>query len=262
MIFFRLSTWVLLLLLCIVTLGATTLGHFLGRSLRDRSEGLREPFGALQGAMLGFMGLVLAFGLSLAVGRYEARRAAVVDESNAIGTAYLRAQTLPEPARTRSLDLLRHYTDSSIRITNTVPSSTAQDRAIRESDRTERGLWQQAGDALEAEPEGSAVRLYVESLNTAFDAQSTRVYGLRNRVPTAVLALEIIGAAIALGLLALHLSTMGRGWLTVLTASVLVTATLLITFDLDRPERGLIQISSAPLTNLRSSMAQPPAAGP
>jgi hypothetical protein len=262
MIFFRLSTWVLVVLLFVVTLGATTLGHVVGRSLRDRSEGLREPFGALQGAMLGFMGLVLAFGLSLAVGRYEARRAAVVDESNAIGTAYLRAQTLPEPARTRSLDLLRHYTDTSIRITNTVPSSTAQARAIRDSDRTERALWRQAGDALAAEPQGSAVRLYVESLNTSFDAQSTRVYGLRNRVPTAVLALEIIGAAIALGLLALHLSTMGRGWLTVLAASVLVTATLLITFDLDRPERGLIQISSAPLTDLRSSMVQPPANGP
>ena len=43
------------------------------------------------------MSLALAFGLSLAVNRYETRRAAVVDESNPIGTTYLRAQTLPEP---------------------------------------------------------------------------------------------------------------------------------------------------------------------
>ena len=49
----------------------------------------------LQGALLGFMGLVLAFGLSLALGRYESRRAAVVDDANTIGTTYLRAQTLP-----------------------------------------------------------------------------------------------------------------------------------------------------------------------
>src|SRR4051794_3185254 len=34
-------------------------------------------------------GLVLAFGLSLAVSRYESRRADVVNEANAIGTTYL-----------------------------------------------------------------------------------------------------------------------------------------------------------------------------
>src|SRR4051795_8774699 len=36
------------------------------------------------GALIGFMGLVLAFGLSLALGRYESRRADTVNEANAI----------------------------------------------------------------------------------------------------------------------------------------------------------------------------------
>ena len=52
------------------------------------------------------MALLLAFGLALAMGRYETRRAAMVEETNTIGTTYLRAQTLAEPARTASLDLL------------------------------------------------------------------------------------------------------------------------------------------------------------
>ena len=78
----------------------------------------------MQAALLGFMGLVLAFGLSLAVGRYETRRAAVVDEGNAIGTTYLRAQTIAEPQRSDSLTLLRRFTDTSIDISETVPGST------------------------------------------------------------------------------------------------------------------------------------------
>jgi hypothetical protein len=131
--------------------------------------------------------------------------------------------------------------------------------AIVQSGQTARALWAQAGQALEAEPTASAARLYVESLNEAFDAQSSRVYGLGNRVPSAVLALEIVGAAIALGLLALHLATLGRGLATVLVAAVLVTLTLVVTFDLDRPVRGLIQVSAAPLMQLRASMAEPPA---
>jgi hypothetical protein len=64
---------------------------------------VREPFAALQAALLGVIGLILAFGLALAVGRYESRRAAVVEEANTIGTTYLRAQTLAEPSRTASL---------------------------------------------------------------------------------------------------------------------------------------------------------------
>ena len=260
MAFFRFSSLTLAVALFVVILGATVIGHVVGRSMRDRSEGLREPFGVMQGAMLGFMGLVLAFGISLAVGRYENRRAAVVEEANAIGTTYLRAQTLPEPSRTRSLDLLQDFTETSIRVSRTVPGSAEQDDALVRSANVERALWAQAGLALEAAPTASAVRLYVESLNETFDAQSARVFGLRNRVPTAVLLLEIVGAAVALGLLALHLATLGRGLAPVLVAAALVTLTLLITFDLDRPVRGLIQVSDAPLTQLRASMVEPPAA--
>ena len=81
-------------------------GLVLGRALRERSHHLREPFGVLQAALLGLVGLVLAFGLALAVGRYESWRTAVVDEANAIGTTYLRAQLLPEPVRSQSLERL------------------------------------------------------------------------------------------------------------------------------------------------------------
>jgi hypothetical protein len=35
---------------------------------------------------------------------------------------------------------------------------------------------------------------------------------------------------------------------------------LLVTFDLDRPTRGLITVPATPLTSLRASMALPPAA--
>jgi len=263
LVFFQLSTLVVTLILFVLVIGATVLGHFIGQRERDKPEGDTEPFGVMQAAMLGFMGLILAFGISLAVGRYEDRRAAVVNESNAIGTTYLRAETLPEPTRTRSMDLLRQYTDASIRIARTVPASSEQDAAISDSQRIERALWGEAGGALGAQPTATAPRLYVESLNETFDAQSTRIYGLDNRVPTAVLALEIVGAAVALGLLALHLAALGRGLTTVLVAAVLVTLTLVVTLDLDRPVRGLIQVSPTPLIDVRASMADPPAsAGP
>src|SRR6266508_3518828 len=104
-------------------LGAAGIGMLVGRSLRDHQEHVRESFGVLQAALIGFMGLVLAFGLSLAVGRYEARRQAVVDEANAIGTTYLRAQTLAEPIRSQSLALLVSYTDAEFQLSHVRPGS-------------------------------------------------------------------------------------------------------------------------------------------
>ena len=83
---------------------------------------------------------------------------------------------------------------------------------------------------------------------------------MSNRVPTAVLLLEVGGTAVALGLLALHLSTLGRGLMSVSLAAILVTLILVVTFDLDRPTRGVIEVPATPLTDLRATMALPPAA--
>jgi hypothetical protein len=259
-VFFRLSSWELGLLLFAVVVGGTALGAGLGRYLRRHSEVLREPFGVLQAALLGLVALILAFGLSLAVGRYEDRRAAVVAEANAIGTTYLRAETLSEPARSRSLTLLKRYTDTSIELSKTVPGSERSRSVLAVSAAMQRRLWRLAGQALVQAPVATAPRLYVETLNEMFDAQNVRVTARNNRVPNAVLVLEVAAAAVALGLLAVYLSMLGRGVLTVLLASVLVTALLLVTFDLDRPTRGLITVPDAPLVSARDMMALPPAA--
>jgi hypothetical protein len=263
-LFFGLDTWVLAVVLGAIMVGATFAGLLLGRRIGRASDSLREPLGVVQGALIGFMGLVLAFGLSLALGRYESRRADTVDEANAIGTTYLRAQTLPEPVRGTTLELLPRYTRTSIAIADTVPGSSAQQRALAASEQDQRRLWALAGEALDLDPTGAAPRLYVESLNEMFDAQSTRVYALANRVPTAVLVVEVAGAAVALGALALHLalhlSTIGRGLAATVVAALLVTVLLVVSFDLDRPTRGLIRVPASPLLDVYSSMSQPPAA--
>jgi hypothetical protein len=242
-----------------VLLGATGLGIFLGHRVRHLSDSLKEPFGILQGALLGLVGLLLAFGLSLAVSRYEARRANVVSAANAIGTTYLRAQTLPEPVRSRSLDLLVSYTRSALRVSDQVPGSAAAHDATTSEERIQRQLWALAGQALD-EPTASAPRLYVETLNEVFDAETARVAALSNRVPTAVLVLEILGSTIALGLLAAYLAIAGRGVIAVLLASALVAFLLLVTADLDRPTRGMIRVPDKVLKDQLASMMRPPAA--
>ena len=214
----------------------------------------------MQAALLGLVGLLLAFGLSLAVSRYEDRRSNVVHEANAIGTTYLRAQTLAEPVRSRSLDLLVGYTRSAIRVSDEVPGSDEARDARAQEERIERRLWSLAGEALDMAPTASAPRLYVETLNEMIDGENARVAALSNRVPTAVLVLEVVGAALAIGLLAAYLAIVGRGVLAVTLAAALLAFLLLVTADLDRPTRGMITVPDTALTNQLASMMEPPAA--
>jgi hypothetical protein len=259
-VFFRVTTVELWLIVFAIVLGATALGLLAGRALRRHSDGLREPVGVVQGALLAFVALILAFGLTLAVGRYETRRAATVEEANAIGTTYLRAQTLLEPQRSQSLALLVPYTDATIRLSHERPGSEGFDRTLDQAGVLQRRLWALAGESLDRSPQASAPRLYAETLNETIDALSTRTAALGNRVPGPVLAVELGGAAAALFLLALYLAFVGRGTVTVISAAVLVALLLLITFDLDRPVRGMISVPDAPLVAARAEMSLPPAA--
>ena len=194
------------------------------------------------------------------MGRYQDRRADVVTDANTIGTAYLRAQTIAEPQRTRSLALLRRYNDLAIRVTHEIPGGAAIRATSAQQGELQRVLWRLAGEALDARPRDSAPRLYVDSLNQMIDQQTVRLSGLNNRVPDAVLWLELLGAAAALGLLALYLSVLGRGLVSIFAAAALVSFLVLVTFDLDRPTRGLIEVPATPLLAEKATMSLPPAA--
>jgi hypothetical protein len=256
----RLSSLSLTLVVAGIIFGVTVAGIVIGRSLAKREKGLKEPLGVVQGALVGFVALLLAFGLTMAVGRYETRRTTLVDEANAIGTTYLRAQTLTEPMRTESLGLLRRYADARIDLSNAVPDSGKFRAASNRSVELQNQLWTLAGRVLNEAPTASAPRLYVESLNEMIDAHTTRIAALDNRIPAPVLWLQILASALAVGMLGMFLASHDRGIFMSLIAAGLITVMLLVIFDLDRPRRGLITVPDAPLIALRTSMNAPLAA--
>ncbi len=256
---FWMSTPLLAVLLVVIVGGTAAVGLLVGRRIRSRAETNREPVGVAQGALLGLVGLLLAFGLTMAVGRYETRRGLVVEEANAIGTTHLRAQLLAEPARSTSLTLLEQYADAALELARQVPDDEQFRAADQQMAALQRDLWAAAGDALQADPVGTAPRLYVETLNDMIDRHSDRDASLRNRVPTSVMVLEVVGSAAALGVLALYLALLGRGVATSLLAAVVVILILFVSFDLDRPARGLITVPDTPLVEVRGSMDLPPA---
>ncbi|MFO0806555.1 MAG: hypothetical protein U0791_25910 [Gemmataceae bacterium] len=246
-----LPLWLLMVLTCAGSGLALEAGYRYGLRRHNHTPEKKSPVGTIVGAVLALFAFLLAFTFSSAGSRYEARRQAVLDEANSIGTTYLRAQLLHEPQRAESLKLLREYIDVRV-------EGVRQDRipeTIRRSEALHVALWAQARKEAEAHPT-PVTATYINALNQMIDIHSTRVQvGITNRVPT----------TIWLGLYALSFLGMASvGYQTGLSGTrrspamaILVVAFASVMFliaDLDRPGAGFITISQDALTSLRESM--------
>jgi hypothetical protein len=119
-------------------------GFRLGKYRRQRSDQEKEqPVGVMVGATLGLLGFMLAFTFGVAAARFEARRQVLLDEANAIGTAFLRAELLPEPQRAETRNFLREYVD--VRLAGVQPGKI--EPALRRPDSmfAPDGCWRIAG---------------------------------------------------------------------------------------------------------------------
>ncbi len=238
----------------ILLLMAVELGHALGRRVDVRDwEKSSGAYTTLAGAVLGLLGLLLAFSFGMADARYGARKAVVLKEANAIGTASLRASFLDASTEPRMKALMRQYVDARM-----------ADYAVRSDGQTERTaalqqeLWTlaAAGDAYR-EPKAAGLSLLTSALNDVIDVSSEQKAARDNRVPDAVLWLLFSVAVLsgALGGFAFG-ATRHRNMLVTLTFSVLVSLVIFTILDLDRPRRGVIQVDLTPMRELQESLGK------
>ena len=230
-------------------------GFRLGRWWQDRTPGEQEgPTGMLVGSILALLAFLLAVTMGMAADRFDARRAIVLAEANAIGTAYLRAGYLPQPESDQARELLREYVP--VRIVVTQAGGDIQ-TAIAKSVQIQNELW--AVTERVARDNGSdVVALFVESVNDVIDLHESRVTAGSARVPETILLLLVGGAALSLGMVGYSAGLTGRRSL--LSAVVLIIAlgaVIMIVVDLDRPRDGFIQVSQQPLIDLQKQVGPP-----
>ena len=171
-------------------------GFRLGRWWQDREPGEQEgPTGVLVGSILALLAFLLAVTMGMAADRFDTRRAIVLDEANAIGTTYLRAGYLPEPASSEIRELLREYVPVRIRLTGS--ADLAGD--ITQSNTILTRLWAIAEDVAKSTNQGDLVSTFIELLNNTIDLHEARVTARNARVPETVVLLLFVGSALSLG---------------------------------------------------------------
>ncbi len=245
--------WVLFTAACALILLTVEGGYRLGRWRHARASDEKDaPVGAMVAAVLGLLAFMLAFTFSLAASRFEARRQAILEEANAIGTTYLRARLLPEPQRTEIAKLLRAYVN--VRVHGVLDGKIAE--AVARSEQLHDQLWSQATAAAEKNPGSIMTGLFIQSLNEVIDLHAKRVLvGLRSRIPISIWgglgALAVVGMASVgyqAGLSATRRSPAG------LLLVLAFAGVLLMIADLDRPREGFLKVGQEAMTDLQRSM--------
>jgi len=248
-----LPLWALCLLTVLIVLISIEGGHRLARYRPVRSlETTEIPVGTIVGAILGLLAFMLAFTFGFASSRFEDRKMVLIEESNAIGTAYLRAGLFPEPITTNTRNILREYID--VRLDYALGQNKID--AISRSQDLHDLLWLQAVAA--AENSNSPVSaLFIQSINDVIDLHTKRLgIGLRNRVPGiiwVVLYSLIIFSMVAIGYQG-GLTSTKRSFVA-LPLVFAFSAVLMLIIDLDRPGEGMLQINQQSMIDLKNSVA-------
>jgi hypothetical protein len=209
-------------------------------------EGVREGVGAVEGAIFALLGLLIAFTFSGAATRFDARRHLIVEETNAIGTAYLRVDIVAPDLQPAMRDSFRRYLEARLAVHREIPDMSAVGAALAETNRLQNDIWRQAVAATRAP--GSHPNLTVlllPALNAMIDITTTRTMAARFHPPTIIFAM-LMALALAAALLAGHgMSTAKtRSWTHVLAFAAAVAASLYVILEIEYPRHGLIRVDS------------------
>ncbi len=228
-------------------------GYRLGRWRQERSpEEKGGPTGMIVGSLLALLGFMLAVSMGMASDRFDKRRGLVLSEANSIGTTYLRAGYLPQPASTDIRGLLREYVPLRI-----MPSNLAEieDRIARSTE-IQAKLWSIAEDLARTSPDSQVLAIFIESLNETIDLHESRITaGVYARVPVTILVILLAGTLLTLGMVGYNAGlTKRRSSVTAVTLIVVMGAVITLVIDIDRPRDGFLTVTQQPLIDLQQQI--------
>jgi hypothetical protein len=214
------------------------------RRVRD-PDGGETGLGALDGAIFGLIGLLIAFTFSGAASRFDKRRELIVQEANNIGTAYLRLDLLPASTQPALRDDFRQYVNSRLVVYQALSDVEATKAKLAESKLIQAEIWKRAVAATKtAEVNGNAVTsLVLSSLNEMIDITTTRTVALQTHLPPIIFIM--LAVLVLVGSLISGYGMAGakeRNWLHVLSFTVLMMGVIYIILDLEHPRLGLIRV--------------------
>lgn len=254
-LFEYLPLWVTYIGIVLLIVGAIRSGiAFARRRMKRLGKEEDAPVNTIVGATLGLLAFILAFTFGMTTSRYDARKRFLLDEVNAIETAWLRAGLIPEPHQAEVRQLLSMYVDLRVKLADKKIPVTV---AIEQSGLIQHQIWSHTVALVDMDHRnGSVVTLFTNSVNQLFEIQTKRISaGIIDRIPTliwAALFALVILAMFEVGFLIGKMETIN--WLLILALSMAFSAIILIIVDLDSA-KGSINVNQQVMFDLQQRIA-------
>lgn len=245
--------------LLVAMLLLTDVGRRIGTARHARgADGEQGGFGAAEGAVLGLLGLVIAFTFDGAGDRLEHRRHLINEEANAIGTAYLRLDLLSGQAQTEMRALFRRYVDLRLTTHSEMADRALMSRRFEETNTLQADIWTKAVSASrQADATAHAPMLVLPAINAMFDIEATRAAATKDHPPPGIFLLLVVLGLVAAMLVGYAMArNPRRSWLHMFAFAGVVSISLFIILELEFPRFGFIGLDAADqtLVNLRRGM--------
>ena len=232
---------------------AIMFGVVVGRHFRHHfSADEAPPVGTLVGALFALLAFLLALTYSATSNRFEDRKQLLLDEVNAVGTAYLRADFLEDDTQVQSKKLLKEYV--TLRA-NIVRDSDSINQMIVRSEQLQKELWKEAVAAVE-DHNGPAQVAYANALNEVFDLHTSRVIvALNYHIHDTVWIILLVVSVLAMSAIGFQFGYSGGRRITLcLLLALTFSLVLSMIEDLDRPLEGSITIDQGSMQTLLDSL--------
>jgi hypothetical protein len=221
------------------------ISYRLGRHRLQKEDTTPEVSGAIIGAVFALLGLLLAFTFSGAYSRFDARRQLIVQEANAIGTAYLRLDLLPTSAQAPLREKFQEYAASRAALYEKLTDIPAAKSELARAGKLQKEIWSQAVAASTGSEYQSARILLLPALNEMIDIVTTRTVAIQTHPPMLIFATLFAIALACAGLTGYRTSKSERPnhFYNVLLAAIIACVLYLI-LDIEYPRYGLIRLDT------------------
>lgn len=250
--------WVVFAAMVVLAILAIELGFLLGKKNRDKIRDEQStPVATVVGAVLAMMAFVIAFTFGSANTRFDARKAALLDDVTAIQTAYLRANLIPEPQRTTVRSLLRDYVQARAGIVHSYGQPETLRLVRKRAAVLQELMWSHVESLAEEDDEPPGYFLFVRALNDVFNLHTKRVVlGAYYRIPPAMWLALVLASGVAMFAVGFQFGIGGnrRVHAAKLALAIIFALVMVLAFDLDRAGEGLISVNQQPMIDLHQSM--------
>ncbi len=212
---------------------------------------------AIEGAVFGLLGLLIAFTFSGAATRFDTRRDLIVEEANNIGTAYLRVDMLPASAQPPMRELFRRYLDARLAVYRKLPDVDAAREELKVANGLQKDIWDLAVTSSKQSETTAASMLLLPALNQMIDITTTRTVAAYTHPPAMIYVMLTILAMVCAFMAGYGMSSKTkRPWVHILGFALIMTLALYVIVDMEFPRFGFIRINSFDqvLVDLRASM--------